>query len=57
MLRFYEVIDYCLEQILIDQMNWAMLEKFRSLRPNNLEELKKELIPKYERMSLICTKL
>ena len=48
-LRFYEVPEYVKNNPDIFQMNWAMLETPRSLRPNNLpEELKKELIPKYK---------
>ena len=48
-LRFYEVPEYVKTNPDIFQMNWAMLETPRSLRPNNLpEELKKELIPKYK---------
>jgi hypothetical protein len=48
-LRFYEVIDWCKENPVIDQLNWAHLENPIHLRPNNLpEELKKNLIPKYQ---------
>jgi len=49
-MRFYEVIDWCLENPIIDQINWAMLETPVLLRVNNLpEKIKKDLIPKYER--------
>ena len=50
-MRFYEVIDYCLERPnLIDQINWAMVENPKHLRVNNLpEKLKQNLISKYER--------
>ena len=50
-MRFYEVIDYCLERPqLVDQINWAMLENPVHLRVNNLpEKIKQNLIPKYEK--------
>ena len=48
-LRFYEVIDWCKENPVIDQLNWAFCEKPYSFRTNNLpEKLKQELIPKYK---------
>ena len=48
-MRFYEVIDWCLANPFIDQINWAMLETPPHLRVNNLpEKIKKDLIPKYE---------
>tara|TARA_B100001057_G_scaffold385061_2_gene391704 strand:+ start:10567 stop:12855 length:2289 start_codon:yes stop_codon:yes gene_type:complete len=48
-LRFYEVIDWCKENPVIDQLNWAMLEYPYPLRPNNLPKpIKDELIPKYK---------
>lgn len=49
-LRFYEIIDWVKENPVIDQLNWAMIDKPEHFRPNNLpEELKKELIPKYKK--------
>ena len=50
-MRFYEVIDYCLERPeLVDQINWSMLENPVHLRVNNLpEKIKQNLIPKYEK--------
>tara|TARA_X000001036_G_scaffold196150_1_gene184856 strand:+ start:3398 stop:4918 length:1521 start_codon:yes stop_codon:yes gene_type:complete len=50
-MRFYEVIDYCLERPqLVDQINWAMLDNPVHLRVNNLpEKIKQNLIPKYEK--------
>lgn len=48
-LRFYEVIDWCKENPVIDQLNWAMLEKPFAFRTNNLPEpIKQKLIPKYK---------
>lgn len=48
-MRFYEVVDWCKDHPVIDQLNWAMLENPPHLRTNNLpQELKDELIPKYE---------
>merc|ERR1711965_435072 len=48
-MRFYEVIDWCKDNPVIDQLNWAMIDKPKHLRPNNLpEEIKKSLIPKYK---------
>jgi hypothetical protein len=48
-LRFYEVIDWCKNNPVIDQVNWAMLEKPWQFSTSNLpEKLKQELIPKYE---------
>jgi hypothetical protein len=48
-MRFYEVIDWCLENPIIDQINWAMLETPPLLRVNNLpQKIKDDLIPKYE---------
>jgi hypothetical protein len=48
-MRFYEVIDWCRENPVIDQLNWAMVENPTQLRVNNLpQKLKDELIPKYE---------
>ena len=47
-LRFYEVVDWCKENPIINQLNWAHVESPKHLRPNNLpEKLKKQLIPKY----------
>lgn len=49
-LRFYEVIDWCRENPVIDQLNWAHIDNPVPLRPNNLpEELKQQLIPKYKK--------
>ena len=49
-LRFYEVPEYVKNNPNIFQINWAMLETPRSLRPNNLpKKLKDELIPKYKK--------
>ena len=48
-MRFYEVIDWCLENPLVDQINWAMLETPPLLRVNNLpQKIKDDLIPKYK---------
>jgi organic radical activating enzyme len=48
-MRFYEVIDWCKDNPVIDQLNWAMIDKPKHLRPNNLpEKIKKSLIPKYK---------
>tara|TARA_A100001035_G_scaffold280082_1_gene283882 strand:- start:5489 stop:7786 length:2298 start_codon:yes stop_codon:yes gene_type:complete len=47
-LRFYEVIDWCKENPVIDQLNWAMLEYPKPLQPSNLPiPIKKKLMPKY----------
>ena len=47
-LRFYEVPEYVKNNPNIFQINWAMLDMPRSLRPNNLpQKLKDDLIPKY----------
>ena len=47
-MRFYEVIDFCLDNPIIDQINWALLEMPIHLRVNNLpEKIKKDLLPKY----------
>lgn len=48
-MRFYEVIDWCKENPVINQLNWAHVDNPKHLRPNNLpEKLKKQLIPKYQ---------
>ena len=48
-MRFYEVIDWCLENPIIDTINWAMLETPKHLRVNNLpKKIKDNLIPKYK---------
>ena len=48
-LRFYEVPEYVKSNPNIFQINWAILETPRSLRPNNLpQKIKDELIPKYK---------
>jgi|TARA_B110000438_G_scaffold297032_1_gene342710 hypothetical protein len=48
-MRFYEVIDFCIENPMIDQINWALLEGPKHLRVNNLpEKIKQDLIPKYK---------
>jgi hypothetical protein len=42
------VVDWCKQNPVIDQLNWAMLENPPALRTNNLpEKIKKDLIPKY----------
>lgn len=47
-LRFYEVIDWCKERPIINQLNWAFVEKPPHLDPRNLpKKLKEQLIPKY----------
>lgn len=47
-LRFYEVVDWCKENPVVHQLNWAHVDNPKHLRPNNLpEKLKKQLIPKY----------
>jgi len=48
-MRFYEVIDWCKKNPVIDQLNWAHLEYPYPLRPNNLPKaIKDDLIPKYK---------
>jgi len=48
-LRFYEVVDWCKENPVINQLNWAHVDNPKHLRPNNLpKKLKDELIPKYQ---------
>ena len=48
-LRFYEVPEYVKSNPNIFQINWAILETPRSLRPNNLpQKIKDKLIPKYK---------
>tara|TARA_B110000285_G_C15125769_1_gene620143 strand:+ start:1379 stop:3001 length:1623 start_codon:yes stop_codon:yes gene_type:complete len=48
-MRFYEVIDFCLDNPIIDQINWALLETPMHLRINNLpKKIKDDLIPKYK---------
>jgi uncharacterized Fe-S cluster-containing radical SAM superfamily protein len=48
-MRFYEVIDWCKENPVINQLNWAMVEYPVHLRPNNLPQpIKDKLIPKYK---------
>lgn len=48
-MRFYEVIDWCKNNPVIDQLNWAMVETPKHLRPNNLpKKIKEKLIPKYK---------
>lgn len=48
-MRFHELIDWCKEHPVIDQLNWAMLENPKALRTNNLPEpIKEKLIPLYE---------
>ena len=43
-LRFYEIIDWVKENPVIDQLNWAMIDKPTHFRPNNLpEEIKQKL--------------
>ena len=37
-LRFYEIIDWVKENPVIDQLNWAMIDKPTHFRPNNLRE-------------------
>jgi len=48
-LRFYEVIDYCKGNDKIHQINWAMIERPKHLRVNNLpDKIKENLLPKYK---------
>ena len=48
-LRFYEVIDWCKERPIINQLNWAFVERPPHLDPRNLpKKLKDQLIPKYQ---------
>jgi organic radical activating enzyme len=48
-MRFYEIIDWCKENPVINQLNWAFVEHPRHLRANNLpEKIKQALIPKYK---------
>ena len=48
-LRFYEVVDWCKENPIINQLNWAHVETPKHLRPNNLpQKLKDKLIPLYK---------
>lgn len=48
-MRFYEVIDWCKENPVIDQLNWAMVETPKHFRAENLPDpIKEKLIPKYK---------
>jgi len=48
-MRFYEVVDYVKDNPAIHQLNWAMLERPKHLRVNNLPQpIKDKLIPKYK---------
>ena len=48
-MRFYEVIDWCKENPVINQLNWAMVESPKHFKPNNLpKSIKDKLIPKYK---------
>jgi 7-cyano-7-deazaguanine synthase in queuosine biosynthesis len=48
-MRFYEMIDWCKENPVINQLNWAFVENPRHLRPSNLpKKIKDALIPKYK---------
>jgi len=48
-LRFHEVVDWCKENPIINQLNWAHVDNPKHLRPNNLpKELKDKLIPLYQ---------
>ena len=47
-MRFYEVVDWCKENPVIDQLNWAHVDSPKHLRANNLpRKIKDALIPKY----------
>ncbi|MDB4443281.1 twitch domain-containing radical SAM protein [Saprospiraceae bacterium] len=48
-MRFDEVIDYCKDNDKIHQINWAMIEKPKHLRVNNLPfAIKNDLMDKYK---------
>ena len=48
-MRFYEVIDWCKDHPVIDQLNWAHIDSPKHLRANNLpRKIKDALIPKYQ---------
>jgi pyruvate-formate lyase-activating enzyme len=48
-MRFYEVIDWCKANPVINQLNWAMVENPKHFKPNNLPQpIKDKLIPKYK---------
>ena len=48
-MRFYEVIDWCKENPVINQLNWAFVENPKHLQVCNLpKKIKDELIPKYK---------
>ena len=48
-MRFYEIIDWCKENPVINQLNWAFVENPPALQVRNLPiEIKTDLIPKYK---------
>lgn len=48
-MRFHKVIDYCKDNPKIHQINWAMIERPKGLRVNNLPyKIKNKLIPLYK---------
>ena len=57
-MRFYEVIDWCKDNPVIDQINWAMLESPKHFAVHNLpKKLKLELIIKYSKFPDIVAAL
>jgi hypothetical protein len=48
-MRFYEMIDWCKDNPVINQLNWAFVESPKHLKTNNLpKKIKDALIPKYK---------
>tara|TARA_B100001142_G_scaffold294845_1_gene315335 strand:- start:429 stop:1979 length:1551 start_codon:yes stop_codon:yes gene_type:complete len=57
-MRFYEVVDWCKDNPVIDQINWAMLENPKHFAVHNLpKKLKLELIIKYSKFPDIVAAL
>ena len=48
-MRFYEIIDWCKANPVINQLNWAHVENPKHLKPSNLPKpIKDKLISKYQ---------
>jgi hypothetical protein len=48
-MRFHEIIDWCKANPVINQLNWAHVDKPKHLKPSNLPKpIKDKLIPKYQ---------
>ena len=57
-MRFYEVVDWCLNNPVIDQINWAMLENPKHFAVHNLpKKIKDDLIIKYKKLPDIVAAL